>query len=218
MTHFSLTNPTALLVILSLLAACSKQSDAPALTAEEIYIDSERYGHIVDRIEIKQGDLIIREIQLDTDRWEGEKFGPIQIGLPYKAMSWTTLRDPKGVLSAWDPIVEGGLPALVVQEYIVGGTAPGTHRWVMRIFIWEDGALRELPPIPGAGERYYFKDLNNDGSLEFVNTEALWAHDLSEDGLPLSPRVFRFNGERYEPVTDKDTWPEVCARVDEAYR
>lgn len=217
MTRFSLTNPTALLVILSLLAACSEQSDAPAPTAAEIYIDSERYGHIVEKIEIKQGDLIIREIQLDTDRWEGEAFGPVQIKLPYEWTSWAA-DEPEEAFAAWDSIVTGGPLALVVQEYVSGGSAPGSHRWVMRIFLWEDGALRELPPIPGAGGVYYFKDLNHDGSVEFVNQEGLSSHDLSADGLPLSPRVYRFNGERYEPVTDKETWPEVRARIDEAYR
>jgi hypothetical protein len=38
----------------------------------------------------------------------------------------------------------------------------------MRIFLWEAGELLELPAIPGAGERYYFKDLHGDGSSEFV--------------------------------------------------
>ena len=76
--------------------------------------------------------------------------------------------------------------------------------------------LRELPPIPGSGEKYYFEDLNGDGSLEFVNQEFIALHELSADGLPLSNSVYYFNGERYEPVTDQDTWPEVLERYHEA--
>ena len=41
----------------------------------------------------------------------------------------------------------------------------------MWVFLWEDGVLREIAAITGAGKRYNFKDLNGDGSLEFVNQE-----------------------------------------------
>ena len=192
MTAYRFVNATTCLVILSLLAACSEQVVVPTPTAEELYIDSERFGHYVQKIEVKQGDQIIDEIQIDPERWEGDVFP--QIRLPYERMSWAA-DDAEEAFAAWDPIVAGGAPALVVQEYVSGGSAPGSHRWVMRIFLWEDGALRELPPIPGAGGVYYFKDLNHDGSVEFVNQEGLSSHDLSADGLPLSPRVYRFNGE-----------------------
>jgi hypothetical protein len=187
----------------------------PTPTAEELYIDSERFGHYVQKIEIKQGDQIIDEVKIDKKRWEGEIFP--QIRLPYENMSWAA-DDAQEAFAAWDPIVAGGPPALVVMEYVTGGNASESYRWVMRIFFWEEGALRELPPIPGSGEKYYFEDLNGDGSMEFVNQEFIALHELSADGLPLSNSVYFFNGERYEPVTDKETWPEVLERYHEARR
>ena len=158
--------------------------------------------NLSQKIELNRGYLTIDEIQIDTERWKGEKFGLVQIALPYETMSWA-VNEQKEAFLAWDPIVAGGPAVLVAQEYVTGGSAPGSHRWVMRIFLWEDGALRELPPIPGSGEVYYFKDLNHDGSLEFVNTEGVGALPQTEDGLPMSPRVYRFNDERYVPVTEK---------------
>jgi len=59
----------------------------------------------------------------------------------------------------------------MVEGNVSGRSAPGAHRWVMWVFLWEDGVLRELAAITGAGKRYDFKDLNGDGSLEFVNQE-----------------------------------------------
>lgn len=169
-------------------------------TVEEIYSEPNQYGgRHVERIVVKQGEQVIREITIDEERWEGQEFGPIRIHLPYETMSWAA-DSPGEAFAAWDSIVAGGLPALVVQEYVSGGSAMGSHRWVMRIFLWESGELRELSPIPGAGEVYYFEDLNQDGSKEFVNQEGLDDHDLSPDRLPLSSRVFYLNGDRYEPV------------------
>lgn len=188
--------------MLSLLTACSEQSITLVPTAEEIYRDFGDYGgRAVEKIEIRQAEEVIREIRIDEERWKGEAFGPVRLGLPYEAMSWAA--DKQGeAFAAWDPLVAGGRPALVVQEYVSGGTAPGSHRWLMRIFLWESGELRELTAIPGAGEVYYFKDLNGDGSLEFVNHEGLSQLDVSPEGLPLSPRVFRFTGKRFVPVAD----------------
>jgi hypothetical protein len=217
MTSSKFVNTTTCLVILSLLAACSGQAVVPTPTAEELYTDSDTGWRYVGGIKIKQDDQMIDEIQVDMVRWEGEEFGPVRICLPYERMSWAA-DDTQEALAAWNPIVAGGPPALVVMEYVTGGSAPGSHRWVMRIFFWEEGALRELPPIPGSGEKYYFEDLNGDGSMEFVNQEFIALHELSADGLPLSNSVYFFNGERYEPVTDKDTWPEVLERYHEARR
>ena len=217
MNRYSPVIAITCVVILQLQVACSNQDGEPTPTAEQLYSRSESLGYRVAKIEIKQGGRIIREIRFDSERWEGEAFGPVQIRLPYETMDWVS-DESEEALSAWDSLGAGGPPALVVQEYVVGGTAPLSHRWIMRIFLWDKGGLSELPPIVGSssGEGHYFKDLNGDGSMEFVNTEALSYHDLSADGLPLSPRVYRFNGERYEPVTEKETWPDVRARVDEA--
>lgn len=188
-------------VVLLFVTACDYPGKETVPTGTEIYIDSERYGHFVDRIAIKQGDRFVADITINESRWDGEV--AVYIGLPYESMAWSG-DDSEDAFSAWDPLVAGGPPALVVQEYVSGGSAPGSHRWVMRIFLWEKGTLRELPPIPGAGEVYYFKDLNGDGSLEFVNQEAVSALPKTHDGLPISPRVYRFGGERYLPTGEKE--------------
>lgn len=199
MSCVRLTNIAASIATLTLLISCTKFNSAPTPTAKEIYIDSEQYGHFVDRIEIQQGERVIREITFDEARWEGEEFGPVRIRLPYEAMAWAA-DQPEASFSVWDSLVAGGPPTLVVQEYVSGGSAPGSHRWVMRIFQWEKDALRELLPIAGAGEVYNFKDLNGDGLLEFVNQEGLSVLPKTEDGLPVSRRVYRFDGKRYLPI------------------
>jgi len=67
----------------------------------------------------------------------------------------------------------------------------------MRMFLLEGDTLRELPAILGAGGVYYFKDFNGDGSLEFVNTDGIGALERREDGVPISPHVYKFNGVGY---------------------
>jgi len=48
--------------------------------------------------------------------------------------------------------------------------------------------------------------------MEFANQEYLYWHELDEEGIPISPRVYRFNGSRYVPVTEIETWDDVLKR------
>jgi|GEM_PF-2386187 len=216
MTKSRFLNISACLSVLFFSVVGTAQSVAQPPSAVEVRIDSERYGRIIERIEIKKGDLMLQVLRPDQERWQEDSDEFVQIRLPYEYMA--SLGRGKEPLDAWDPIFEGGPPTLIVEEYIVGGSAPGSPRCLMRIFIWENDQFRELPPAEGRGELYYFEDLNDDGTMEFVNQEGLAYHDLSDAGLPLSQNVYFFNGEQYEPVTEEDTWPEVLSRMNEARR
>ncbi|MBC2594629.1 hypothetical protein H5P28_10195 [Ruficoccus amylovorans] len=112
--------------------------------------------------------------------------------LPYKTMSVFSLLRP------WDAVTAPGVPALVIMEREREFPATGAPEWVMRIFLLEDGHIRELPPVRGGGEVYYFSDFDSDGTLEFVNEEG---HSGRVDGtVPQSKRVYMFDGERYRPT------------------
>lgn len=161
---------------------------------------------MVTRIDIHLGDELIHSIGLSSSE---ESFDPYsigwQLGLPY---GQTFFEDIK----PWDPVPVPGIPTLLVLEYKVGGATGHGHVWLMRIFLLEDGRVREIPPIEGGGEIYLFRDFNGDGSMEFANQEYLRWHERDEEGIPISPRVYRFNGSRYVPVTEVETWDAVLER------
>jgi hypothetical protein len=57
-----------------------------------------------------------------------------------------------------------------------------------------------------------FRDFDQSGSLEFFNSDLIRFHETDEHGIPQSPHVYRFNGERYVPVTEEDVWDRVMER------
>jgi hypothetical protein len=92
----------------------------------------------------------------------------------------------------FDDITGDGIPNLVIREY------PSLSQWnnymppfVVRILSINQDSVTEFEPIAeGGGEIYYFADFNNDGVLEFVNTD--WEGDFvyNDDGIPLSDYVW----------------------------
>ncbi len=115
-------------------------------------------------------------------------------------------------LKPWDPIPIPDVPALAVLEHFVGGTAPDSHLLMIRIILYQNGSFHELPPIEGEGEVFLIHDFNENGSRELAITDLLYWHERNEDGLPLSPYVFRFDGKRYVAVTEECTWGGVFER------
>lgn len=176
--------------------------DPAELTLEKIYNDI----RMVEQIDIRHGDEIIHTIGLSgLDLGDNDYAGPWRLGLPYGQVFFEELKP-------WDPVPIPGVPTLLVLEYVLGGATGYGHVWQMRIFLLENGQIRELPPIAGEGEIYLFRDFNGDGSLEFANQEYLHWHEYNERGLPVSPLVFYFNGSKYVPVTEEDTWEGVVER------
>jgi hypothetical protein len=115
-------------------------------------------------------------------------------------------------LEPWDSVPIPGIPTLLVMEYTPPGNAPESYQWVMRIILYEEGKFRETPYIRGSGGFFMFRDFNQSGSLEFANTDLLRFHEMNEEGIPLSPYVYRFDGEQYVPVTEQQTWDGVLER------
>jgi hypothetical protein len=176
--------------------------DPSALTLVEAYNDL----HMVTRIDIYHGSELFHSIGLLNEMEPVDHYaGPWRLGLPYGQVFFEDIQP-------WDPIPIPGIPTLLVLEYKMGGATGYGHQWQMRILLLEDGKIREIPPIDGGGEIYMFRDFNGDGSLEFANQEYLYWHEVDADGIPLSPRIFRFNGDRYEPVTTVETWDSVLDR------
>lgn len=118
----------------------------------------------------------------------------------------------------WDPVPVTGVPTLLVMEYTPPGNAPESYQWVMRIILYENGQFREIPPIRGYGEMFFFRDFNGSGSMEFANSDLLRWHEQDDEGIPLSPLVFRFNGEGYVTVTEEEVWDSALERYWEERR
>ena len=171
-----------LLVLVGFAVGCAPTDDAfPTLQETRM-----APANFVKRIEVVQGERVLETLSM---RWiTGTDYCGMK--LPYSEMVW-------GELSMWDAVPVAGVPTLLVMEYVPGGSASWTHQWAMRIFLLEGDDLRELPAILGAGGVYYFKDFNGDGSLEFVNTDGVGALERREDGVPISPHVYEFNGVGY---------------------
>jgi hypothetical protein len=115
-------------------------------------------------------------------------------------------------LKPWDPVAIPDVPALVVMEYTPPGVTAESYQWAMRIVLYEAGRFRELPHIRGMGEMFGFRDFDQSGSLEFFNSDLIRFHETDENGIPQSPHVYRFNGERYVPVMEEDVWDRVMER------
>lgn len=171
-----------LLVLVGFAVGCAPTDDAfPTLQETRM-----APANFVKRIEVVRGGRVLETLSM---RWiTGTDYCGMK--LPYSEMVW-------GELSMWDAVPVAGVPTLLVMEYVPGGSASWTHQWAMRIFLLEGDDLRELPAILGAGGVYYFKDFNGDGSLEFVNTDGVGALERREDGVPISPHVYEFNGVGY---------------------
>ena len=179
--------------------------DPSELTLEKSYNDV----RMIEQIDIHHGDEIIHTIRLSGLDDGGIPYaGPWRLGLPYGQVFFEDLKP-------WDPVPIPGVPALLVLEFRLGGGSGHGHVWQMRIFLLEDGEIRELPPIEGGGEVYLFRDFNGDGSMEFANQEYLYWHEYNEQGMPLSPRVYYFNGSQYVPVTEEETWEAAIERQSE---
>ncbi|MBC2595961.1 hypothetical protein H5P28_16975 [Ruficoccus amylovorans] len=148
--------------------------------------DDDRY---ITSFEITQGGKTIHTIR---PRYADVLKESTCLELQYEWMSHLSPLKP------WDAITSPAVPALVVMEREREFPVTGAPEWVMRIFLLEDGQMRELPPIRGGGEVYYFCDFDSDGTLEFVNEEG---HSVRADGtVPQSERVYRFDGEQYRPT------------------
>lgn len=107
---------------------------------------------MIERIDIRHGDEIIHMIRLSGLDDGGNPYaGPWRFGLPYGQVFFEELKP-------WDPVPIPGVPALLVLEYRLGGATGYGHVWQMRVFLLEDGQIRELPPIEGGGEVYLFRN------------------------------------------------------------
>jgi hypothetical protein len=171
---------------------------APGTTGDIVAFDilgpeGEQFHHITFRDDVDRGEWTFWLLRLPYD---GGFFGP----------------------AMWDPVPVPGVPTLLVMEYTPPGNAPESFQWLIRIILYEEGHFREIPPIRGYGEMFFFRDFNGSGSMEFANSDLIRWHNTFDDGIPISPLVQRFNGERYVPVTEEDVWDQVMERYWEERR
>ncbi len=143
-----------------------------------------RQGEEWHRLVLRRGDKTIYEITpvyfLDVPKSDVLWINPI-----YKELA------PRGLYKKvlpFDDITGDSIPNLVIQEY----PSPGNHYmpFAVRVLSINQDSVTEFEPIEGGGEVYYFADFNNDGVLEFVNTDGERYFVYNDDGIPLSDNVW----------------------------
>jgi len=91
-------------------------------------------------------------------------------------------------VNAFDDITGDNIPDLVFVERPPGGNA--YWPFMVRILSINKNKVTESPPIKAGGEVYYFADFNNDGILEFVNTDQEGNFTYNKDGMAISDYVW----------------------------
>ncbi|QYY36709.1 hypothetical protein [Ruficoccus sp. ZRK36] len=181
------TLPSALLV--AFLTCFLSGMATPTASGHEMNLQKDAEGYVTE-IQISLEDQVPLTIR---PRYAKRLGADTCLELPYEPMS---IFSP---LKPWEPIPVDGVPALAVLESVKTFPVSGSPAWVMRVFILQADGPKELPPIEGTGEVYYFWDFDGDGSLEFVNEEG---HQTLNTGIPHSQHVYMFDGVRYRHTAD----------------
>ena len=101
-------------------------------------------------------------------------------------------------VSAFDDITGDNIPDLVFVERPSGGNV--YWPFMVRVLSIDKDKVTEYPPIKAGGEVYYFADFNNDGTLEFVNTDQEGNFAYNEDGMAISDYVWSLDVDSREYI------------------
>ena len=88
----------------------------------------------------------------------------------------------------FEDITGDGIPDLVISEHVQQGNR--YTAFVIRVLSLNKNIVTEYDPIDGRGEVAYFSDFDEDGILEFVNTDLERDFIYNEDNVPLSEYVW----------------------------
>ncbi len=149
-------------------------------------------------IQITDKDQTILTIKPNVDYWKEADvdLSGFQMSLAYRHLSDQYKMAVRP--APWKWVAEVGTPSLLVFET----TDEDLSHWSLRQFLWKKdrNQLHEIPPIHGKGKVFYFRDFNGDAALEFATTEDLEDVVRNENGIPISPHVYYFDGTRYRPA------------------
>ena len=108
----------------------------------------------------------------------------------------------------FDDITGDGISNLVIMERPFGGNNPP---FVVRVLSINQDSVTEYEAIEGGGEVFYFADFNDDGVLEFVNTDSERDFVYDDEGMPISDHVWRFNKKqkRYHRTSSLSNTKEI---------
>jgi hypothetical protein len=121
----------------------------------------------------------------------------------------------------YDDILGNGLPDLVINEYVIHGNNTAAYTNMLTIISLDGTHVTETPAIPCIGEVFYFKDFNEDGCMEVVNTD--WEQGFrlfDKEGIPMHKGVWKYEPQlgqyRENGTEDPDpphTWPSYSTEA-----
>jgi len=143
----------------------------------------------------------------ETSEWADRGMNPVYHSLANRAGK----PQPK----AFDDILGNGLPDLVINEYVITGNNTATYTNMLTIISLDGTNVTETPAVPCTGEVFYFKDFDDDGCMEIVNTDSEQGfRKFDQHGLPMHKGVWKYDRQagRYretgtEDPDPPDTWP-----------
>ena len=134
---------------------------------------------------------------------------------PYLGLAYDQLADRAGKPQPrpFADILGNGLPDLVIDEHMTGGTA-GVGRHMLTVISMGGTNVVETPAVLCNGATIYFKDFDGDGVMEIVNTDWEQGFKFDETGMPICSLVWKFSKKagRYQQTgkdlpAPPDTWP-----------
>ena len=168
----------------------------------------DQQGKIVPRLLIFRGGNLIYTYE-QRHLKAGLGMGPF-VDLVYEDLAD---RSGKTQPKPFDDVLGNGLPDLVINESVTGGTA-GLYENMLTILSLDGTNTVETPVVPCFGEVFYFKDFDNDGCLEIVNTDWEQGFRKFNSGVPMHKGVWMYDrqaGRYRETGTENpdppDTWP-----------
>jgi tetratricopeptide (TPR) repeat protein len=140
-----------------------------------------------------------------------EEEGDMRVHAIYRQLT------PRSLHKAIQPFMDitgDGIPNLVIQE---GPFSNQNQRFVVRVLSIDNDTVTEYEPFLCGGEIYYFADFNDDGILEFVNTDQEGDFIYDEYGVPISDLVWIFDAEKQRYVKTIDQYHDNPLTPSSAY-
>lgn len=180
--------PLLILIVLSLtISFFTLASGAPEYTEGKEYRIIRQEGEW-NRLTLLRRDKVIGEITPEyVDKFLDASYDTMWIVPIYDDLVPRQLH--KNIFP-FDDITGDGIPNLVIRERPFGGN---NVPFVVRVLSINQDSVTEYEAIEGGGEVFYFVDFNDDGVLEFVNTDWENGFVYDEEGMPISEHVWRLN-------------------------
>ncbi len=178
----------------------TEAEDCSLCRGERVTFDDEldcAYTIISDRSEDNMGISVLHAAQ-PVYSYKAHQLKPCDSLPPGVAMPYDRLanRAGKPQPKPFDDILGNGLPDLVINEYVVTGNNTETYTNMLTIISLDGTNVVETPGPLCRGEVIYFKDFNDDGCMEVVNTDREQGfRQFDNDGVPMHKGVWKYDPE-----------------------